>query len=61
MPTFYPRAKELVSIDHRKAREDASVVRQSVGLLEAEMKLIKVGGKGFGFWVGPGGGLEVCQ
>lgn len=32
---------ELVSIDHRKAREDASVVRQSVGLLEAEMKLIK--------------------
>lgn len=32
---------ELVSIDHRKAQEDASVVRQSVGLLEAEMKLIK--------------------
>lgn len=32
---------ELVSIDHRKAQEDASVVRQSIGLLEAEMKLIK--------------------
>lgn len=34
-------AKELVSIDHGKTRDEASVVRQSVGLLELEMKLSK--------------------
>jgi len=32
---------ELVSIDHGKTRDEASVVRQSVGLLELEMKLSK--------------------
>ena len=34
-------SQELVSIDRGKAREDASSVARSVGLLEAEMKLIK--------------------
>lgn len=35
------KAQELVGIDHRKVQEDASAVRQSVDLLEVEMKLIK--------------------